>query len=108
VCVGALLARRRLEKDSKVIKYFTVLDLTMSNSSNTESMRGKTGERKRSAGRQDNKKMPSEPQRKLRRSLQTADVNSSRRRVTTRRPLSELAAGQQRAEITDGRVYESA
>jgi hypothetical protein len=81
--VDALITRRRLEQDFKAIKYFTVLDLTMSNSSNTESMRGKTGKRKRSACRQDNKQMPSGPQRKLRRILETADVDSNRRRVST-------------------------
>jgi hypothetical protein len=36
--------------DSKVIKYFTILDSTISNSSNAESMRDKTGMRKRQRG----------------------------------------------------------
>jgi hypothetical protein len=70
----------------------------MSNSRNTRSMRGKTAKRTRSACRQANE-MPSEPGTELRR-LQTADVNSSRRRVATRRPLRGSTAGEQTAKIT--------
>jgi hypothetical protein len=132
----------------------------MNNSRNTKSLRGKTGKRKRSACRQDNDEISSEPDRKMRRKLQTVDkmpsepgrkprkrvqtadempsepgrkprkrvqtadempsepdrklrrkskitdVSSSRRRAAARRPLRGSAAGEQTAEITNGRGHQ--
>jgi uncharacterized Zn-finger protein len=86
----------------RVINYFTISDSTMSNSSEPNSMGGKTAKRKRSVPLQDNGEMLSEPERKLRR-LKTTDVNSSRRRVVTHHPLRRSAVREQTAEITEGR-----
>jgi hypothetical protein len=93
--------------DSKVMKYLKVLASTMSNNSDTEGMRGKTGKRKISAYRLDHEEMPSEPDRKLGRTFKITDLKSSRRHVATHCGLSGSAAGLKRAEITDGRGYES-
>jgi hypothetical protein len=88
------------------MKRFTVLVSTVSNNISTKSLHGKmTGKRKRSAYRQDNDKISSEPGRKLRRKSQTADV-SSRRRVAARSPLRRSAAGEQTTDITDGRGHQ--
>jgi hypothetical protein len=95
-CVVALITQRRLEKNSKV------LDSTMDNSGEAMSMSGGNGKRKRRVCRQDNEEMPSEPVRKLRRMLQSADV-SSRRSVATLRPQCGSTAREERAEITEGR-----
>jgi hypothetical protein len=94
-------------QDLKVITYFTVLDPNMGNKRNTKSLRGKTGKRKRSACRQDNDEISSEPDTKLRRKSQTGEGSSSRRRrVAGRRPLRGSAAGERTAEITNGRGHQ--
>jgi hypothetical protein len=77
----------------------------MNNSSNIENMRNNAGKRKRRDCRKDTEEMQHEPARKLRRRLPNTDVNSSTKRVATHRPLSGSAAGQQRAQITDGKSY---
>jgi PHD and RING finger domain-containing protein 1 len=93
----------------------------MSNNRNTKRLHGKmTGMRKRSAYRQDNDEISSEPGSRLRkrvntadempsepgRKSQTADVSSSRRRVVARSPLRGSAAGEQTIEITDSRGHQ--
>lgn len=66
-------------------------------------MHSETVKRKRSACQQDNEEMSPAPERKLRRVLQTWDVNFSRRYVTTPHSLHGSTAREERAEITDGR-----
>jgi hypothetical protein len=66
------------------------------NSINTKSMSDKTANRKRNTCQHDTEEISSEPDRKLRR-LQTADVSSNRRHVTTCFSLRRFTAREQTA-----------
>jgi hypothetical protein len=71
----------------------------MSNSMKTRSMSVKAVKRTRSTCRLANEEMPSEPDRKRRKRLQTADVNSSIRRVSTRLSLRRSTAREHRLSL---------